>query len=72
MIYHQVSARRSTLTRVTGDRAPVSHILDFADKLRETGAPLKVQVECSRNPETLHLVGLTVRYSEELEDTPSD
>lgn len=51
---------------VRGDRLKVADVLVFADRLREMGVPLTEQVVDSHAPQTQHLTGLRVHYSEEL------
>lgn len=48
---------------VVADRMTVAHVLAFAEKLRETGAPPREQVGFSRS-EQYHLTGLDVSWPE--------
>lgn len=54
-------SRRTTI-RVQGDRMTVSHVLAFADALREDGIDGREFVEADRAYSTGHFCGLRAHY----------
>jgi hypothetical protein len=68
--YTETEWTRGKRVHVNANRMTVGHVLEFADKLRESGAPLKEQVDAFRAHDTAHFTGMSVRWTETAEQPP--
>jgi hypothetical protein len=59
------TTRTRQVNLTTSPFVTVGALLDFADRLRDEEIPNGVRIDCRHAEDTRHLVGLSIRVSEE-------